>query len=87
MKDMDMTRQERLLAAKEKLDKVIRRTSALADEAYQEALALCKEDQLDARDDLQEVASCLRAAEADLIMARAKAGRIDSGGMTRSGGT
>lgn len=87
MKDMTMTRQEQLLNGKAVLDKIIKRTSALAQEAWDEALVLCKEGELDARDDLQEVASCLRAAEANLIMARSKAGRIDTGGMTRSGGT
>ena len=87
MKDLPMSRQERLLASKAILDKCIKRVSALAEDAYSEALACCAEGELDARDDLQEVAAFLRAGEAELIKARAKAGRINSGGLTRGGGT
>lgn len=82
-----MTRQEELLKAKAVLDKCIDRLSRLAGEAYDEALVCCGEGQLDTRDDLQEVAGMLRQAEGLMILARAKAGRINTGGITRSGGT
>ena len=88
MKDLDMTdRNERFLRAKAALDKVIREVNLLAGEAEKESLVCCKEDQLDARDDLGAIAAHLRTAQGALWLARARAGQINSGGITRSGGT
>ena len=89
MKDLhDMTdRNERFLKAKSVLDGCIGRVSALAGDAYAEAIACCAAGELDTRDELQDVAAQLRAAESHLIMARSAAGRINSGGITRSGGS
>lgn len=82
-----MSKQEQFNKAKKILDRVIKATSDLAEEAFDEALEFCTKGELDLRDDLEEVASALRIAEGYLIMARSKAGRINSGPVTRSGGT
>lgn len=82
-----MTRNEQFLKSKAVLDKCIDRASRLAGDAYAEAIACCGENELETRDALQDVAGLLREAEGKLIQARAAAGRINSGGITRSGGT
>ncbi len=88
MKDnMTGRRDEAFLKAKGTLDKTIKAVSALASKARKESRACCGEQELDARDQLSEVAALLLAAESNLEMARAKAGQINSGGMTRSGST
>lgn len=91
MKDQNMTRQEKFDRSKKVLDRMISGADELATLAFDEALAVCREgDILDLRDDLEDIAGDLRIAHGYLLKARAKAGRIDTGGsnpILRSGGT
>ena len=90
MKDHNMTEQapeEFFADGKESLDKCIRRIAKLADGTFEMSLACCANFDLDARDGLGDVSGHLSKALGELKLARAAAGRIDDGGMTRSGGT
>ncbi|MGB1215907.1 MAG: hypothetical protein ACPG4X_21245 [Pikeienuella sp.] len=75
------------LAAKAKLDKAIKSVGRLADDAFEASMTCCANGDLDQRDQFGDVSGHLRAAQASLTLARAAAGRIEGGGITRSGGT
>lgn len=75
------------LAAKAELDKILASADKLAALAKKRSLECCSAGLLDARDDLGEISSLLRRGQAALEMARVVAGRMDTGGITRSGGT
>ena len=89
MKDHSMTenRQAEFERAKAVLDKCIARVSKLAEQAAEESVACCRSDDLDERDQLMTVSAHLTDALGSLRHARAVAGGINGGGMTRSGGT
>ena len=88
MKDHTMSdRQTELLKAKAVLDKCMSRVSRLAEKAADESVSCCRSDDLDERDQLMVVSAHLTDALGSLRHARAAAGAIDGGGMTRSGGT
>ena len=88
MKDLHMAlEQSEILRAKAALDKALNIVGHLAGEAMEASLTCCGADLLDQRDQFADLAGHLRAAEANLIHARAAGGRIEGGGITRSGGT
>ncbi len=70
--------------SKHRLDKIIEGTNKLAEKACENMVMCCRNDDLDARDDLAEMAGLLREAEGKLMRVRAIGGRIPQ---TRSGGT
>lgn len=92
MKDMEMSdRQERFLKAKAVLDKCIKRTAALAAEAYGEAMACCAAHDLDNRERFTRISAHLDGAVKEMKLARAMAGEVNGGPqdqpITRGGGT
>lgn len=88
MKDMNMALDnEDFLKAKKRLDKIIAGLSALAKDAQEASLACCAAGDLDERDQFGTVAAHLNAALSEALHARSAAGKIDGGGITRSGGT
>ncbi|MEL7281337.1 MAG: hypothetical protein AAGK79_13335 [Pseudomonadota bacterium] len=84
-------RQERFLQAKATLDRSIRRISALAADAYEEAIACCGADDLDNRERFTRISAHLDGALKEMKLARAMAGEVNGGPqdqpITRGGGT
>lgn len=88
MKDLNMALdQGAFLKAKAMLDKTLDIVGGLADDATAASVECCRADLLDQRDDFATLAAHLRAAQAELMHARAAGGRINGGGIARSGGT
>lgn len=88
MKDLPMALdQSDLLQSKAMLDRALKIVGRLAGDAMEASLECCAAELLDQRDGFADIAGHLRAAEASLIHARAAGGRIEGGGITRSGGT
>jgi len=89
MKDNNVStlNQDEFLKAKRTLDDLIAGVASLASLTEKRMLECCKAEALDQRDDLAEMAGYFRQAQGLLMHARAVGGRLEGGGITRSGGT
>lgn len=91
MKDLinmaEIVNQSNFQKSKDILDKLIKRTGALAEEAENAMVECCRSDELDARDQFAMLAAKLRGAQSQMLEARSIGGSIATGGITRSGST
>lgn len=80
--------QAEFLTAKKALDKVIKHTGKLAEQAEGAMVHCCRSDELDARDAFASLAAELRLAQGHMMRARAIGGGIQTGdGVIARGGS
>lgn len=73
--------------AKDTLDKLIKKTGQLAEQAEDAMVACCRSDELDARDEFAQLAGLLAQARGLMLQARSVGGGIKVGDSIVRGGS